>query len=83
MVRVKKKKILGPWGRDRWKKSSKEQETDIIIMFKDFIRILNGCEFSHEGNCSASRGLPSDAEQLSRVTEFSCTEYALFYQFLR
>ena len=29
----------------------------------------------HDGNCSASRGLPSDAEQLSRVTEFS--EFAL------
>ena len=25
----------------------------------------------HEGHCSASRGLPSDAEQWSRVTDFS------------
>ena len=28
-------------------------------------------KFLREGNCSALRGLPSDAEQLSRVTEFS------------
>ena len=35
------------------------------------IRICNDREFGHESNCSASRGLPSDAEQLSRVTEFS------------
>ena len=39
--------------------------------------------FRHEGNCSASRGLPSDAEQLSRVTEFSiCTEQPLWILFL-
>ena len=28
-------------------------------------------KFGHKGNYSASPGLPSDAEQLSRVTEFS------------
>ena len=27
-------------------------------------------KFHHEGTCSASRGLPSDAKQLSRVTKF-------------
>ena len=27
--------------------------------------------FRHDGNFSASRGLPSDAEQLTLVTEFS------------
>ena len=28
-------------------------------------------KFSYESSCSASRGSPSDAEHLSRVTEFS------------
>ena len=37
----------------------------------------------HEGNCSASRGLPSDAEQSSGVTEFSIsTEQPLLILFL-
>ena len=35
------------------------------------------------GNCSVSRGLPSDAEQLSRVTEFSIhSEQPLWIIFL-
>ena len=39
-----------------------------------------GWKFSHEGNC---RGLPSDAEQLSWVTEFSfCTKQPLWIFFL-
>ena len=39
------------------------------------------CE--HEGNCSASRGLPSDADQSSHVTEFSIRiEHALLILFL-
>ena len=41
------------------------------------------CGFRHEGNCSASRGLASDAEQLSRMTEFSvCPEQPLWIFFL-
>ena len=40
-------------------------------------------KFRHEGNCSALRDLPSDAEQLSRVTEFSNrTEQPLYILFL-
>ena len=38
--------------------------------------------FYHKGICLASRGLPSDAEQLSRVTEFSIhsnNHYGLFF----
>ena len=39
-------------------------------------------KFHHEGNCSASRSLPSDAEKLSRVTEFSIrTEQPLWISF--
>ena len=32
---------------------------------------LWGADWGYEGNCSASQGLSSDAEQSSRVTEFS------------
>ena len=40
--------------------------------------------FRQEGNCSVSRGLPSDAEQLSLVTEFSIrTEQPLYILFLQ
>ena len=40
-------------------------------------------KFRHEGNCSASRGLPSDTEQLFRVMEFSIrTEQPLLILFL-
>ena len=40
-------------------------------------------KFSHEGNCSTSQSLPSDAEQLSRVMEFSiCTSQPLWILFL-
>ena len=35
------------------------------------IRISNGREVRIENSVTASRGLPSDAEQLYRVTEFS------------
>ena len=39
--------------------------------------------FRRGGNCSASRGLLSDAEQLFRVTEFSIrTEQSLWVVFL-
>ena len=42
------------------------------------IGIFNGCEVQSEGNFSTSRGLPSDAELLPRVTAFSiCTEQLL------
>ena len=33
--------------------------------------MLFGLKIRHEGNCSATRGLPSDAERISRMTEFS------------
>ena len=40
-------------------------------------------KFCHEVNCSASRGLPSDAEQLSWVTGLSiCTKQPLWVLFL-
>ena len=40
-------------------------------------------KFRHEGNCSASWGWPSDAEQLSRVAEFSIrTKQLLWILFL-
>ena len=40
-------------------------------------------KFRPKGNCSASRGLPNDAEQLSLVTEFSvCTSQPLWILFL-
>ena len=50
----------------------------INILPIENIRIFNGCEFRHKGNCLASQGLPSDDEQLSPATKFSiCTEQPL------
>ena len=58
-------------------------------VYKHNIRIFNGREVRIENsvtkvtNCLASPGLPSDAEQLSRVTEFSIrTEQPLQILFL-
>ena len=57
-------------------KEPKERIKFYVDVLLKYIRIFNGCKvlydwkFCHEGNCSASRGLPSDAEQLPEGRNF-------------
>ena len=57
---------------------------DLVMNYKNLYWLWGAdWKFRHEGKCSASRGLPSDAEQLSRVMEFSFrTEQPLSILFL-